>query len=371
MALIAVIDDDETIRELIAAALRFEGYEVVEADNGTSGLATVRDHRPDLVVSDVNMPEMDGFAMMQALRTDPAVQATPIILLTSLQEREHVRSGMTGGADDYLTKPIVFDELREAVAAQLNKQLMRQSAQARATGAAIASALSSQKKQLIRLYEQRLLAELGEKWPTADSVVEDRKFSNATVLFVDMVNFPALAEKLTSSELSEVVRQFYNNAGDTVYLFGAHHMQFVGEGLLAVFVDSTDTDTVNSGLRAARAALGLVDSAHRVQGYLSSHFPGRALPRFEVCVALHSGAVTLAKLEDPLRGKSQLLPVGDTVSACLLLQKQAHAAGWKIAASAALQREVAGAVQTGRRKRLSLPGRASAMDASELLGLSL
>ena len=371
MALIVAIDDDETIRELIAAALRFEGYEVLEANNGAAGLAMVRDHRPDLVVSDVNMPEMDGFAMLQALRADPAIQATPVILLTSLQEREHVRSGMTSGADDYLTKPIVFDELRESAAAQLNKQLMRQSAQAKATDTAIAAALDTQKKQLSRLYEEKLLSELGDKWPTAESAVEDCKFSNAAVLFVDVVNFSTLTEKLSSSELSTVVRQFYNNAGDTVYLFGAYHMQFVGEGLLAVFVDSTDTETVNCGLRATRAALGLIDAAQRVQSFLMSNFPGRSLPRFEVSVGLNSGAVTLAKLEDPLRGKSQILPVGDTVSASLLLQKQAHQAGWKIVASASLLREVAGSVKTGRSKRFSLAGRSSAMDAAELLGLSL
>ena len=371
MALIVAIDDDETIRELIAAALRFEGYEVLEANNGVAGLAMVRDHRPDLVVSDVNMPEMDGFAMLQALRADPAIQATPVILLTSLQEREHVRSGMTSGADDYLTKPIVFDELRESAAAQLNKQLMRQTAQAKATDTAIAAALDTQKKQLSRLYEEKLLSELGDKWPTAESAAEDCKFANAAVLFVDVVNFAALTEKLSSTELSAVVRQFYNNAGDTVYLFGAHHMQFVGEGLLAVFVDSTDTETVNSSLRATRAALGLIDAAQRVQSFLVNHFPGRTLPRFEVSVGLNSGAVTLARLQDPLRGKSQILPVGDTVSASLLLQKQAHQAGWKIAASASLLREVAGSVKTGRRKHFSLAGRSSAMDAAELLGLSL
>jgi len=371
MALIVVVDDDEAIRTLIAAALRFEGYEIMEAGDGAEGLTLVRDYRPDLVVSDVNMPVMDGFAMLQALRADAAIQAIPVILLTSLQEREHVRSGMASGADDYLTKPLVFDELREATATQLNKQLMRQSAQAQALGAAVNTALQEQKKQLGRLYEEKLLAELGEKWPSADSLVEDQKFANATVLFVDVVNFPALAEKLSSTELSEVVRQFYNNAGDTVYLFGAYHMQFVGEGLLAMFVDSTDTDTVNSGLRAARAALGLVDSAHRVQGFLATHFPGRSLPRFEVSVGLNSGAVTLAKLQDPLRGKSQVLPVGDTVSACFLLQKEAHKAGWKIAASASLLREVAGAAKTGRRKRFSLPERTSALDGVELLGLSL
>jgi CheY-like chemotaxis protein len=370
MALIVAIDDDEAIRTLIAAALRVEGYEVLEADNGADGLALVRNTAPDLVVSDVNMPVMNGFAMLQALRADPAIQATPVILLTSLQEREHVRNGMTSGADDYLTKPLVFDELRAAAAAQLNKQLMRQSAQNHAVGKAIGVALREQKEQLSHLYEEKLLAELGDKWPTAESLVEDRKFSSATVLFVDVANFPALAEKLSSSELSEVVRQFYSNAGDTVYLFGAYHMQFVGEGLLAMFVDSTDTGTVNHGLRATKAALGLIDSALRVQGFLACRFPGRSLPRFEVSVGLNSGAVTLATLQDPLWGKSQILPVGDTVNASLLLQKQASKAGWKIAASAALFRKVADAVKTGRRKRFSLPGRSSALDGVELLGLA-
>lgn len=371
MALIVVIDDDEAIRTLIAAALRFEGYEVMEASDGAAGLETIRDYRPDLAISDVNMPGMDGFELLQVLRADATIQSTPVILLTSLQEREHVRSGMKSGADDYLTKPLVFEELREAAATQLNKHLMRQSAQARAVGSAISAALQEQKKQLSQLYEEKLLAELGEKWPSADSLVEDQKFANATVLFVDVVNFPALAEKLSSTELSEVVRHFYNNAGDTVYLFGAYHMQFVGEGLLAVFVDSTDTDTVNSGLRASKAALGLVDAAQRVQGFLASHFPGRALPRFEVSVGLNSGAVTLAKLQDPIRGKSQTLPVGDTVTATLLLQKQAHEAGWKIAVSASLMREATGNLKTGRRKRFSLPERSSAIDAMELLGLQL
>ncbi|MDW5443320.1 response regulator [Polaromonas sp. SM01] len=370
MALIVVVDDDETIRTLIAAALRFEGYEVVEADNGATGLALVRSRQPDLVVSDVNMPVMNGFAMLQTLRADPTIQATPVILLTSLQERENVRSGMSSGADDYLIKPLVFDELREAAATQLNKQLMRQFAQASAVDTAISAALQEQQARLTRLYENRLLAELSDKWPSAESAEDDNKLAHATVLFVDVVNFPALSEKLSNTELSTVVRQFYNHAGDTVYLFGAHHMQFVGEGLLAVFTGSSDTDTVNCSLRATRAALGLINSAHRVQGFMASHFADRALPRFEVCVGLNSGAVTLAKLLDPLRGKSQVLPVGDTVSTSLLLQKHAYQAGWKIAASAALLDEVGGSVKTGRRRRFSLPGRSSAVHGVELLGLS-
>ncbi len=371
MSLIVVMEDDAATRTLVASVLRKDGHDVMSADNGLSGLELVRQNKPDLVISDVQMPGMDGFAMLQALRADPAILATPVVLLTSLQERAHMRIGMTSGADDYITKPFRPGELREAAAAQLNKRHMQAAVQTLKVEAAVQAALEDQKQHLGRLYEQKLASELSDKWPSADAASEDEKFANATVLFVDVLNYARLAEKLSSAELSDVVRQFYNNAGDTVHLFGARLMQFVGEGLLVVFVDSTDTTSVNHGLRAARAALGLIDSAKRVQQFLNSRFPAHGLPRFDVSVALNSGPVALARLEDPLHGGVQVLPVGDTVSATLLLQKQAHIAGWQIAASVAMLRSVTGAVNIGGRALISLPGRSAALDAAELLGLAL
>jgi CheY-like chemotaxis protein len=371
MPLIVLMEDDAATRTLVASVLRKDGYDVLSADNGLSGLELVKKNKPDLVISDVQMPEMDGFAMLQALRADPAIRGIPVVLLTSLQERAHMRIGMTSGADDYITKPFRPGELREAAAAQLNKRKMQAELQTMAVEAAVQAALEDQKHHLARLYEQKLASELSDKWPAANAGSEDEKFSNATVLFVDVLHYAALAEKLTSAELSNVVRQFYNNAGDTVHLFGARHMQFVGEGLLVVFVDSTDTESVNHGLRAARAALGLLDAARRVQKFLSSHFPNHDLPRFDVSVALNSGPVALARLQDPLHGGSHVLPVGDTVSATLQLQKQAHKAGWQVAASVAMLRGVTGAVNIGGRALISLPGRTAALDAAELLGLAL
>jgi DNA-binding response OmpR family regulator len=370
MPLIVVMEDDAATRTLVASILRKEGFEVLSADNGLSGLELVRKNRPDLVISDVQMPTMDGFAMLQALRADPAIMATPVILLTSLQERAHMRIGMTSGADDYITKPFRPGELREAAAAQLNKRHMQAVVQTLAVEAAVQAALEDQKHHLSRLYEQKLASELSDKWPATDAASADERFSSATVLFVDVLNYAGLAEKLSSAELSDVVRKFYNNAGDTMHLFGARHMQFIGEGLLVVFVDSTDTNSVNHGLRAVRAALGLIDSAKRVQQFLNSRFSARGLPRFDVSVALNSGPVALAKLEDPLHGGVQVLPVGDTVSATLLLQKQANKVGWQIAASVAMLRGVTGAVNTGGRALISLPGRTAALDAAELLGLA-
>lgn len=186
-----------------------------------------------------------------------------------------------------------------------------------------------------------------------------------------MQNYAGLAEKLSATELSDIVRRFYNNAGDTVHLFGARHMQFVGEALLAVFVDGSDTLSVNHGLRASRAALGMVDAARRVQAYMQSHFDAATLPLFGVSVALHSGPVTLARMHNPLHGDMQILPVGDVVNSTLLLQKQAVSVGWTIAASAPMLRSVTGAVKTGARSLIPLPGRVLPMDAAELLALAV
>lgn len=372
MPLIVVMEDDAGTRMLVASVLKKDGHDVLTAPDGSEGLQLVREHRPDLVISDVQMPGLNGFQMLAAVRQDAAIAATPVILLTSLQERAHMRIGMTTGADDYITKPFRPGELREAVAAQLNKRSMQLTLQNMAVDTAVQQALEQQRNHLAKLYENRLAKELSERWPTGDGSEGDEKFENATVLFVDIPNYAAVTEKLSDSELTELVKKFYGSAGDTVHLFGARHIQFIGEGLLAIFVDSTDTRSVSHGLRAARAALGLVESAHGIRQYLQGQYPTRVLPRFEVNVALHSGPVTLTLLQDPLHGSAALaLPVGDAVSATMALQRRGHELGWPIAASMSMLRGITGAVTTNHRALLELPGRSAAMDAAEVVALAL
>lgn len=328
MPLIVVREDDAGTRMLVTSVLKKDGHEMLTAENGAQGLQLVEQHRPALVISDVQMPEMNGFQMLAAVRQHPALASTPVILLTSLQERADMRLGMNTGAGDHITKPFHPAELREAAAAQLNKRVVQASLQNMAVDAAVQAALDVQKHKLAQLYERRLAKELSDGWSSGDGSDGDEKFAQASVLYVDMPSYAALAERLASSELSELVRKFYGSAGDTVHLFGARHMQFIGEGLLSVFTDSTDTRSVNHGLRAVRAVLGLVDSAHRMRHFLQTQFAGRALPRFAINVALHSGPVTLSRLVDPLHATpARTLPVGDAVSATLLLQKQAPAPG--------------------------------------------
>jgi hypothetical protein len=103
---------------------------------------------------------------------------------------------------------------------------------------------------------------------------------------------------------------------------------------------------------------------------LRQRFPDRVLPDFAVNVALHAGEVSMVRLDDPLHGSSlPLLPVGDAVSATLLLQKQARLLGWQIAASVPMLRGLTGVAKTGARAVVELPGRRARMDAAEFLGL--
>ena len=113
MALIVLMEDDAATRTLVTSVLRKDGHEVLAADNGRDGLALILQRHPDLVISDVQMPGLNGFEVLAAVRLDAAVATTPLILLTSLQERAHMRIGMTSGADDYITKPFRPGELRD------------------------------------------------------------------------------------------------------------------------------------------------------------------------------------------------------------------------------------------------------------------
>ena len=145
MALIVVIEDDAGTRLLVSQVLKKEGHEVMAAEDGVKGLALIREHRPTLVVSDVQMPLMDGFEVLDQIRSDDTLAATAVILLTSLQDRSSMRQGMSTGADDYLTKPFAPQELREAVSAQLNKRLRAAAMQNQVVSHAVKMALDEQR----------------------------------------------------------------------------------------------------------------------------------------------------------------------------------------------------------------------------------
>jgi two-component system sensor histidine kinase/response regulator len=122
MTKVLVIDDSHDVNDLIGEALTMNGYQVYVAEDGLAGVQLAQRHLPDLILCDVNMPQLDGYATLTALRQHSTTATIPFVFLTGIADKGNMRQGMELGADDYLTKPFTISELLAAVKARLEKQ---------------------------------------------------------------------------------------------------------------------------------------------------------------------------------------------------------------------------------------------------------
>jgi DNA-binding NarL/FixJ family response regulator len=124
---ILIIEDDPSICSNMELILNMEGFDVRTAPDGLAGLARICEKRPDLILSDILMPEMDGHTLLDLLKNEQDLADIPFIFVSALGERADVRRGMSAGADDYLVKPFSAEELVSAVTVRLHRhEMMRQ-----------------------------------------------------------------------------------------------------------------------------------------------------------------------------------------------------------------------------------------------------
>ena len=121
MKKVLIIEDEPEMRRNLLTILRLEKFEPLGAENGRAGVRLAKVEKPDLILCDVMMPELDGYGVLKALREDPATVTTPFIFLTAKGEKIDQRCGMDLGADDYLTKPVARADLLGAINARLRR----------------------------------------------------------------------------------------------------------------------------------------------------------------------------------------------------------------------------------------------------------
>src|SRR5471030_2057403 len=201
MKKILVVEDEASIRLNLALMLKGEGYEVDSAENGRAGIEHAKSFGPDLIVSDVMMPVLDGFGMLEALRADPRYADTPFIFLTALNDRGSMRRDMNLGADDFLNKPFTRDELIDAV----NSRLKKYESAARS----LAQRLVAGNDELRRWYRQNLSgAESERPLAIAETAGMTGKMTVATVLFADIRNFTTYSEPHRGADRGVAQRLF-------------------------------------------------------------------------------------------------------------------------------------------------------------------
>lgn len=121
MLSILIIEDDPSYRVVMKTILQMEGFEVRTACDGQSGLDLLRKKRPDVILCDIMLPDMDGHVILETLKKERTFAGIPFIFVTALGESADVRRGMTNGADDYLPKPFSADELLAAITSRINR----------------------------------------------------------------------------------------------------------------------------------------------------------------------------------------------------------------------------------------------------------
>ncbi|TLP79767.1 response regulator transcription factor [Maribacter sp. ACAM166] len=124
MSKILIVEDTLAIREEVCDILEMEGYNVFQARNGRIGYEMSVKETPDLIISDILMPSLDGFEMFKKLQNNKNTRSIPLIFLSAKGEKEDIRVGMNLGAEDYLTKPINVNDLVNAVENKIKKKLI-------------------------------------------------------------------------------------------------------------------------------------------------------------------------------------------------------------------------------------------------------
>ena len=155
---ILIVEDTLTIREEIHDVLVMEGYTVFEAENGSIGFEIALKKHPDLIISDILMPKLNGFEMYKKLQNNKTTKLIPLIFLSAKAEKSDIRAGMNLGAEDYLTKPIDVEDLLNTVKIKIDKKILL--AQEIIDKTTTISAILQQQKKELDNYAQLISHEL-------------------------------------------------------------------------------------------------------------------------------------------------------------------------------------------------------------------
>jgi serine/threonine-protein kinase PpkA len=355
---ILLIDDDESILLALSRVLTVSGFEVVSAPGGVPGLEMTTSAKPDAVVCDVNMPDMDGFEVLQRVRADPDTVSLPFILLTSADERENVRKAMQMGADDFISKPFKRQELIDAVNQVFEKR-------ARLTEI-FSSHVLSQTGELRDRYQGR--AERDQLKQPDESAFKNQtgRLIMQTVLFTDIRSFTRISERLPATQVAEFLTAYLREACQPVLANGGRVMKFMGDGMMAVFGYDAPNDVQAHAAAGLRAALGILKVAREFRGWLNSRFEMAELPEFNVGVGVHTGEVMFFRLA--VGGVGDLTPVGDTVNVASRLEAKCKELRWPIVASSTTLEAAGPGFVIAETREIDLVGREASISVSHVIG---
>ena len=265
---ILVVDDDEGNREILARRLRRQAYRVAVAAGGRQALETLERTAVDLVLLDVMMPDMDGYAVLQRLKADARLRDIPVLMISALDELASVVRCIELGAEDYLSKPFDPVLLQARIGAclerkRLHDQEVRQRQELAEWNRTLEQRVAQQVAQLERVgrlkrFFSPQLAELIVAGGAADPLQTHRR--ELTVVFLDLRGFTGFAETADPEEVMGVLREYHAAMGECILAHEGTLECFTGDGMMVFFNDPVPvSDPAERAIRMAFAMRDRVD----------------------------------------------------------------------------------------------------------------
>lgn len=326
-----IVDDNKVNRLLLSRNIELQGHRCALAENGRVALAKLRDEPFDLLLLDIEMPEMDGFAVLEVIKSDPKLRDIPVIVTSALEGLDNIVRCIGLGAEDYLSKPVNPVLLKARIGACLEKKRLRDA-----------------QRELVRRFATTEVAQDLEQ----SGFALGGKRVQATVMFCDIRGFTALVELQTPEETIEFLNTYYMLMFDAINGQGGVVNQMIGDGLMALF--GAPLPLGDAAPRAVAAALEMMQLIQQLN--VDRRAAGKAEIRIGVGVAT---GVVIAGYTGTLH-RATYTCIGDAVNLAARLERHTKVSGGGILIDDATRQGLNDTVLTHPLDAVQFDGKATA-----------
>jgi adenylate cyclase len=323
-----VVDDNKVNRLLMSRSLEQQGHTVEMAENGRVALEMLHTKAFDLVLLDIEMPEMNGYQVLEKATADLRLRDIPIIITSALEEIDSVVKCVEMGAEDYLTKPVNPVLLKARIGASLEKKRLR-----------------DQQRELIKKFAT---SEVATDLETSGFALGG-KFVEATAMFSDIRSFTTIAESQTPEETIELLNTYYTLMFEAISDQGGVVNQMVGDGLMAIF--GAPLQQPEHCEHAVKAALDMIEMIQ----LLNADRLSQGKSEIRIGIGIASGQV-IAGYTGTTR-RATYTCVGDTVNLAARLESHTKVVGKPILIDGVTQSALSGSIKTDPEGLVQLKGK--------------
>ncbi len=262
---VLAVDDEPVNLRLLDAVLSPRGHRVITAPSGPEALAVLENEDVDLVLLDIVMPDMDGHTVCRLIRSNPATEFLPVVMITA-SGREQRLAALESGADDFVTKPFDQSELLARVASlarikRYHDTIRRQADELTAWNAELEARVAHQVAELDRANRLRhfLSPQLADLVLGEESLLQSHR-REIVVVFADLRNFTPFAETSAPEEVMAVLSEYHRAIGALVHAYEGTLERFTGDGIMVFFNDPVPCD--DAAERAVRMSLEIRDAVN-------------------------------------------------------------------------------------------------------------